>query len=276
MAAANCGCSRSVAKQKPRCFSPVISGSSTAGAQGSRRDQMPRCASRMSPARMSRSACSSSCALGKRSLGSSSPRKPAGAQPTCVQPQPRPPPAARARSCRPARGRPRPWAGRSWPGSGAPGAPVRRSRRPRPARAACRRAAPSTPDAQPVGVSASQLSWSQVCEPKAWPSAARAFHHGAHCPSRLLPPVCVFSLARKKVTAPAGAPAPRPPAAPRPCGRCRRSGTAACRRCGRGGTRHGQQQRGRPTAEAHGPASTRRAASGPRRSGARPCATRCR
>mmetsp|Transcript_36595 Transcript_36595/g.84867 ORF Transcript_36595/g.84867 Transcript_36595/m.84867 type:complete len:323 (-) Transcript_36595:1691-2659(-) len=62
--AAKRGCSRNGAKHRPRCSRPVISGSSTAGAQGSWRCQMPRWAIRMSPGLMSRSAFSSSCAFG--------------------------------------------------------------------------------------------------------------------------------------------------------------------------------------------------------------------
>ena len=38
-----------------------------------------------------------------------------------------------------------------------------------------------------------QYTCSKVCDPKAWPSAARAFHHGAQWSSRLLPPSCVGS-----------------------------------------------------------------------------------
>jgi hypothetical protein len=52
---------------------------------------------------------------------------------------------------------------------------------------------------KPSGVSCSRTWWSQVWEPKAWPSAALAFHQGAHWSSRLLPPVWVGSLARKNV-----------------------------------------------------------------------------
>jgi hypothetical protein len=44
-----CGCWRKLAKQKPLSFKPTMSGSSTAGAQGSWRDQMPKWAIKISP-----------------------------------------------------------------------------------------------------------------------------------------------------------------------------------------------------------------------------------
>ena len=53
-----------VAKQKPRAFKPVSSGSNTTGAHPSLRERMPRCMTRMSPSRMSRSAFFSSRSLG--------------------------------------------------------------------------------------------------------------------------------------------------------------------------------------------------------------------
>ena len=204
---------------------PTISGSSTAGAHGSLRDQMPRCASRMSPLRMSRSARASRVAFGCRSLGSSSPRKPAGLQPTCDQPQA---PAAaeqrrrrlaarraeeRAACDRPSSPRSAPTAVRARrstrpPSSAAPGRP--RGRR----SAACESASPS---------SASQRTWLQVCEPKAWPSAARAFHHGAQCVVEAAAAGQRALVGEEEGGLDArGARAPRRPAAPRPCGRCRR------------------------------------------------------
>src|SRR3989344_4717599 len=86
---AQSGCSRSVRKQNPRSFSPTISGSSTAGAQGALRDQSPRGASRKSPLRTPRKALFSNVVLLAFSLGNSSPRNPAGDHPTCVYPHAR-------------------------------------------------------------------------------------------------------------------------------------------------------------------------------------------